>query len=900
MRQVYNSKGQLITLGVELGRGGEGSVYEVSGDPARVAKIYHESVKAEKAAKLSAMVRLATPELLKLTAWPVDTLHDLPGGKVVGVLMFRLNSHKEIHHLYSPKSRLVQFTKADWRFLVHAATNVARAFHVLHEGGNVIGDVNHGNIVVSNDATVKLIDCDSFQISTTDGRKFLCPVGVSTHTPPELQGKSFTSTYRTPNHDAFGLAVIIFQLLFMGRHPFSGTYLGVGDMSLEKAIREFRFAYGASAGARQMRQPPGSLSLDAVTKTISDLFLRAFTLQDNRPTAKEWIDALSDLASNLKSCTDHPAHYYLKTLSTCPWCEIEGRTGATLFPFPVDFGVDGQQGITLEKLWQQIQSVPSPGAPPVLVDKSALQLAPSSIAVQTARKRRIETLLCICIVVLVTIVVAIVPIGAGAVRAFLIIIAGWIAVISVKGRGGEIYSRLQSAHESARTKWQELDKRWQQETDARPFDTRRRELEARKREYEQLPQVRQQKLDRLRAESATRQLQKYLDRFEIEDADISGIGFSRKATLQSYGIETAADIDYYKVLAIPGFGPTYTDRLISWRDSLVRRFRFDPSKGMDPADIATVEREIAVARSKIIAELRSSLPHLQQLSERIRAARLTLKPALDEATQALAQAEIDWTNVSSAKTSAAPVWATAVVGALVVLVMYSAVQNGGASLRQTAITNNTNTARSVNTNSLFYNRNTAPSSSPAINDPATEARTLYDQGVTLTRSGRFNEAADTFRRVVALNSDFAEAHHELGYALFRLRKYDESIAALEQALQLRPRSADSYHVLGLVYSATARWNEAIRALRQATANNQNSHTFYFDLGIALKNAEEYPAAIAAFQNAVRLRPNYAAAHFELGLAYLANGDQEAAEERCRVLQSLNQRLAEQLCAAVYQ
>lgn len=891
MRQVYNSKGQPIKLGAELGRGGEGGVFEVSGDPARVAKIYDKPVEAEKAAKLSAVVSLATPELLKLTAWPVDTLHDLPGGKVVGVLMFKLSSHKEIHQLYSPKSRLTQFTKADWRFLVHAAANVARAFHILHEGGNVIGDVNHGNIFVSSDATVKLIDCDSFQISTTDGRKFLCPVGVSTHTPPELQGKSFANTYRTPNHDAFGLAVVIFQLLFMGRHPFSGTYLGVGDMPLEKAIGEFRFAYGASAGARQMRQPPGSLSLDAVTRSVADLFFRAFTRQDNRPTAKEWIDALSDLARNLKSCTEHPAHYYLKTLSSCPWCEIEGQTGATLFPFPIDFGVDGQQGITLDKLWQQIQSIPSPGAPPALVNKSTLQLVPSSIAVQTARKRRIQTLLCVCVVVLITIVVAIIPIGAGVVRAFLIIIAGWVTVISVKGRGGEVYSQLQSAHESARAKWQELDGRWQQETDARPFDTRRRELEARKREYDQLPQVRQQKLDRLRAESEARQLQKYLDRFEIEDANISGIGFSRKATLQSYGIETAADIDYYRVLAVPGFGPTYTDKLISWRNSLERRFRFDPSKGIDPADIAAVEREIAVTRSKIIAELRSSLPHLRQLSERIRTVRATLKTALDEATQSLAQAEIDWTNVSSAKTSVAPVWATVGTGALIVLMMHSTGRNGGTPFRQTSLTDNTNTARPLNN---------APSPSRSVNDPAAEARTFYNQGIAFTKSRRYSEAADAFRHAVALNPDFAEAHHELGYALFRLKKYDESIATLEKAIRLRPKSGDSYHVLGLAYSASARWNEAIKALRQAIANNPNSSVFYFDLGIALKNIEDYPLAVAAFQNAVRLRRNYATARYELGLAYIATGDQEAAEEQCRALQSLNQRLADQLCEALSQ
>ena len=43
-------------------------------------------------------------------------------------------------------------------------------------------------------------------------------------------------------HDAFGLAVLIFQILFMGRHPYSGHFLGSGEMPIERAIREHRFA----------------------------------------------------------------------------------------------------------------------------------------------------------------------------------------------------------------------------------------------------------------------------------------------------------------------------------------------------------------------------------------------------------------------------------------------------------------------------------------------------------------------------------------------------------------------------------------------------------------------------------------------------------------------------------
>lgn len=46
-------------------------------------------------------------------------------------------------------------------------------------------------------------------------------------------------------------------MLFMGRHPFAGRYLGSGEMPIPRAIKECRFAYGARRTAVQMEKPPG-------------------------------------------------------------------------------------------------------------------------------------------------------------------------------------------------------------------------------------------------------------------------------------------------------------------------------------------------------------------------------------------------------------------------------------------------------------------------------------------------------------------------------------------------------------------------------------------------------------------------------------------------------------------
>src|SRR4051812_22431091 len=116
---VCDSRGRVVPLGAPLGQGGEGRVYEVPGHRDLVAKLYHQAVDAEKAAKLETMVRLRTERLLRLSAWPVETLHERQRGTVAGLLMPRVRGFREIHTLYSPKSRLTAFSHAGWPFLIH-------------------------------------------------------------------------------------------------------------------------------------------------------------------------------------------------------------------------------------------------------------------------------------------------------------------------------------------------------------------------------------------------------------------------------------------------------------------------------------------------------------------------------------------------------------------------------------------------------------------------------------------------------------------------------------------------------------------------------------------------------------------------------------------------------------
>ena len=72
------------------------------------------------------------------------------------------------------------------------------------------------------------------------------------------------------NHDRFGLAILIFHLLFVGRHPFAGRYRGAGDLSIEKAIAERRFAFSKNRSETLVDPPPASLLLDDLPPGVGD------------------------------------------------------------------------------------------------------------------------------------------------------------------------------------------------------------------------------------------------------------------------------------------------------------------------------------------------------------------------------------------------------------------------------------------------------------------------------------------------------------------------------------------------------------------------------------------------------------------------------------------------------
>lgn len=850
-------------------------MHEVNSQSDLVAKIYHNATDPEKAAKLTAMVMLKTERLLKLSAWPIDTLHGQKGGPVKGFVMPRVVGHQDIHILYGIKSRHAEYPDARWPFLIQAASNVARAFSVIHEHGHVIGDVNQGGVVVSKSATVRLVDCDSFQVSA-NGNRYLCEVGVPTHTPPELQDRSFKGVVRTQDHDAFGLAVIIFQLLFMGRHPFSGAFLGRGDMPLERAIKEFRFAYGPGATSRQMKQPPATLALEAVSTPIVNLFERAFLTSGTRPRAQEWIDPLVGLAKNLKQCSQNSGHSYLNTLSACPWCKIESNSPGVVVFFPIYVaGVATAGSFNIAAIWIQIESVPQPAPLSTLPVKSSVSVTPSPKATQLQRSRRLRSYISTAALAAVYIVLFAIPLGGGA-TFFLILLAAIGAVTFARIGQHDSTRELQKAKHDAEQVWTNVRRRWPTQDASRRFSSKLAELKTSKTEYQNLPAVLQRKLQQLEKEVYQRQLERFLDGHRIDKARISGIGHARQITLRSYGLETAADITKTAVLGVPGFGPTYTTKLLAWRSSLEQTFVFDSRRGVDPQDKRNVEIEIQNKRAKLEQELRSGVTVLRQLSDQAHSTHVNLRKSADTAIKNLGQAEADLA-------------AGTAVFSLVPLVLVFIAAIWALALFRTNTSRRVQNFQNIATPSPF--KKTDAAGTP---ETAAQAKSAYDKGVALSKAKKFLEAEAAYVQATTLRPDFADAFHELGYVRLKLEKLDEAISALTQAHTLRPKYAETSRLLGQAYETKENWNEAAKYYREATVLQPKHALTQYNLGRALKQNGDVDSAIQAIQDAVKLKPDWAAAHYELALLYVETGEPDMAREEYNILTTLDQKLANKL------
>ncbi|MHB8163088.1 MAG: protein kinase domain-containing protein [Methanoregula sp.] len=641
LRSFYDSTGTRITLGKKIGSGGEGDVYEcLPLHKNEVAKIYHKPLERQKQEKLLLMARGCNDELKSISAWPTDVLYATERGPVVGFLMPRISDYEPVHKVYGPTHRKEHFPHADWRFLVRTAKNLAAAFFVIHKFGYVIGDVNEGNILVNDEACVRLIDCDSFQVRTRD-QLYYCEVGVAQFTPPEILHTKHFRMERTANHDNFGLAILSFQLLFFGRHPYSGVYAGKEDMPLEKSIAEFRFAYGKNSPLKSIAPPPNSVGLSVVPSQVAGLFEQAFAENgarpDGRPAAGDWWDAFEDLEKRMRRCTADSVHSYYSGLSACPWCKLEESSGLLLF-----LSADRITRIDLQREWQRVEVIVPPGPiPPISPGNFLVRAEPifpgieRSLGFRNMRLFMGIAIIAVCLILalmdMITDYLMLLPIA--------VIVA---ALLLYPGDAAGEKKRRKANLESARYMWDLWSRKWIAEAGDGAFFAQLNNLRMLKGKYEHIEREYRAALQALERTAKERQQKKFLEHCSIDSCTLPRVTPGLKNILRAAGIRTAADILPNRLRGIPQLDYNLINSLLLWREKTEGNFLFDPAREIERSDIKPVIHKYQPMIKPIERDLLQGILKLQRVQQNIIKKRVSLRPAVEKRARELAKAEADF------------------------------------------------------------------------------------------------------------------------------------------------------------------------------------------------------------------------------------------------------------------
>ena len=313
-------KGYSISINSNpLNEGGEGKVYYISPTSyyrEHCAKIFHRRIKPtssqkEKAKKRQYKIKymIGNPPRIKSTdkvriCWPVDAI--MENKEIIGFIMpLAFKGSKQLFGLTLSNINTSRHLDSNWKqqygrstnegmfSRVQICTNIALAIYEFHKAGKyVIVDLKPPNLMVTHDAKVSLIDCDSIQITSNNGTTFYSDVMTLDYAPPEYSVKNSARTKIDQSWDYFSLAVIFYQIL-TGIHPYVVRFQGINEQidTWDYKIKNAYFAHGNKSNLLTV-VPELHDNYKYLPPELKKLFERAF-LNDQysinkRPRAEEW------------------------------------------------------------------------------------------------------------------------------------------------------------------------------------------------------------------------------------------------------------------------------------------------------------------------------------------------------------------------------------------------------------------------------------------------------------------------------------------------------------------------------------------------------------------------------------------------------------------------------------
>jgi eukaryotic-like serine/threonine-protein kinase len=301
--RVVAHDGRLLTLGQPVKSGGAGTIYRMVETPELVAKIYHPHVDhSAYERKVEAMLTLV-PDLPDFEengtrevqmAWPRLLLRDRSRrflGFAMPLLDFKTSVELEL--VMQERQARAAGLPTGLGARITLATNLAGVIAELHRQGHYVVDLKPVNLrFYRRSLHVTMLDCDGFSIAG-EGERFRAPQFTPEYLAPEFHARGLSESSEE-SQDRFALAVVVFQLLNFGIHPFTGRPTSDAiPTDIPGRIAKLCYAYGLRPNPRMLPSPASGHGF--MPADLRALFDRAFEGGGStRPSSAEWVTVLRE------------------------------------------------------------------------------------------------------------------------------------------------------------------------------------------------------------------------------------------------------------------------------------------------------------------------------------------------------------------------------------------------------------------------------------------------------------------------------------------------------------------------------------------------------------------------------------------------------------------------------
>ena len=138
-------------------------------------------------------------------------------------------------------------------------------------------------------------------------------------------------------------------------------------------------------------------------------------------------------------------------------------------------------------------------------------------------------------------------------------------------------------------------------------------------------------------------------------------------------------------------------------------------------------------------------------------------------------------------------------------------------------------------------------------------------GAVAYRLGRYDVAAEWIGRAIKQHPDNPAWFSNLGLALERQGKFEEALASHTSALKLKPDNVEALNNRGNVLRALGRIDEALASYDKALASDPNYADAFNNRGMVLRDMNRFEDALASYDRALVLNPNLVGVHNNRGV-----------------------------------